>query len=67
MQNHDTTVDIQEIEVHSRRAWALTSMLITYVNQETDKPSPEVMNETLMDIWENLDAIGAATHKGAQA
>ena len=62
----NTTADLQEIDVHSRRAWALTSMLMTYVNQETDNPSPEVLNEALAEIWERLDAIGAEIHKGVR-
>ncbi len=58
-----TTIDLQEIDTQSRRAWALTSMLMTYVNQDTDEPSKLVLSETLAAIWEHLDAIGAEFHK----
>lgn len=58
-----TTVNIDEIDIQSRRAWALTSMLMTYVNQDTDEPSQQVISETLASIWEHLDAIGAEIHR----
>ncbi|MFC7089771.1 hypothetical protein ACFQH5_09440 [Halomonas salifodinae] len=66
MQNQDTTTaKLVEIEAHSRRAWALTSMLMTYINQDTDEPSNEVLSEALAEIWERLDAIGAEIHRKA--
>lgn len=65
MQSQDTTtVNIGEIEVHSRRAWALTSMAMTYLQQDLNEPSTEVVSEALAEIWERLDAIAAEIHKG---
>lgn len=61
-ENHQAV--IEEVDTHSRRAWALTSILMTYVSQGIDIQSKEVLHETLTDIWENLDAIGAVTRKG---
>lgn len=64
MQNQDTTdTNLEEIEVHSRRAWALTSMLMTCIDHSTAQPSKEVLSETLSSIWEHLDAIGAEMHR----
>lgn len=62
--NTSTATNLDEIDIHSRRACALTSMLMTYVNQDTDEPSPQVMSEALAEIWERLDAIGAEIHRG---
>lgn len=59
---HIKITDIQEIDTQSRRAWALTSMLLTYVNQDTDELDKHVMSEALLSIFEHLDAIGAEIH-----
>lgn len=53
---------IENIEVHSRRAWALASMLQTYLNQDGEL-SREVMGEAVDEIFERLDAIGAELHR----
>ena len=53
---------IENIEVHSHRAWALASMLQTYLNQDGEL-SREVMGEAVAEIWERLDAIGAELHR----
>ena len=59
-----TPQQIDNIDIHSRRAWGLTSMLMTYVNQNNEKPNKEVINEALSEIFERLDAIGYKMTKG---
>ncbi|EWH00463.1 hypothetical protein [Halomonas sp. BC04] len=54
---------IDAIEVHSRRAKALTQMLMTYCAQGDDEPSQEVIAEVLAEICERQDAIGAEIHR----
>ncbi|CAM4017449.1 hypothetical protein VRRI112168_10815 [Vreelandella rituensis] len=58
-----TAQQIDNIELHSQRAWALASMLQTYLSQGTDEPSREVMSGAVAEIWERLDAIGAELHR----
>lgn len=65
--NDSTTVNIDEIDIQSRRAWALTAMLQTYLEQDLNEPCKQVMSETLASIWEHLDSIGAELHRHGQA
>jgi hypothetical protein len=64
MQNHNTSLEerLENIDTHSRRAWALTSMLQTYLGQDENRLSKEVMSDVVDEIWERLDAIGAELH-----
>ncbi|RCV87498.1 hypothetical protein [Billgrantia montanilacus] len=69
MPNHDTTLEekLDNIETHAHRAWALASMLQTYLDQDMNRLTKEVLTETVDEIWEKLDAIGAELHHRPEA